>query len=122
LRSDFAFNFNLRRYAKGWIDKGWEKTKALGTVLGPLHPIVGENLAMLKAVSKLDEAGWFTRNRPKLNLLLLLLCGVLRASTRPTLNILLLLLLLLLLRGVLRTSTRRVLGRRTESAPCEHSP
>ena len=32
--------------------------KDLGPVLGPLHPIVGENLAMIKAVSKL--VGCFT--------------------------------------------------------------
>ena len=30
----------------------------LGPVLGPLHPIVGENLAMIKAVSKLDEVSF----------------------------------------------------------------
>ena len=43
---------------KRWITEGWEKTKDLGPVLGPLHPIVGENLAMIKAVSKLDEVSF----------------------------------------------------------------
>ena len=62
-------NFCPNRYASGsygvnvcgydnykkWISDGWERTKELGPVLGPLHPIVGENLKMIKAVSKLDE-------------------------------------------------------------------
>ena len=43
---------------KRWISEGWEKTKDLGPVLGPLHPVVGENLAMIKAVSKLDEVSF----------------------------------------------------------------
>ena len=43
---------------KRWTKEGWEKTKDLGPVLGPLHPIVGENLAMIKAVSKLDEVSF----------------------------------------------------------------
>jgi glutamate-1-semialdehyde 2,1-aminomutase len=43
---------------KRWIQEGWEATKELGPVLGPLHPIVGENLAMIKAVSKLDEVSF----------------------------------------------------------------
>jgi glutamate-1-semialdehyde 2,1-aminomutase len=43
---------------KRWMEEGWEATKNLGPVLGPLHPIVGENLAMIKAVSKLDEVSF----------------------------------------------------------------
>ncbi len=43
---------------KRWISEGWDATKELGPVLGPLHPIVGENLAMIKSVSKLDEVSF----------------------------------------------------------------
>ena len=43
---------------KRWMEAGWRRTKDLGPVLGPLHPIVGENLAMIKAVSKLDEVSF----------------------------------------------------------------
>jgi len=40
---------------KEWITKGWESVKELGPVLGPLHPITAENIALLKSISKLDE-------------------------------------------------------------------
>lgn len=40
---------------KQWIHEGWDLVKDLGPVLGPLHPIVADNLAMLKRVSSMDE-------------------------------------------------------------------
>jgi glutamate-1-semialdehyde 2,1-aminomutase len=40
---------------KEWMEKGLEKVKDLGPVLGPLHPVVAENIALLKSISKLDE-------------------------------------------------------------------
>jgi glutamate-1-semialdehyde 2,1-aminomutase len=40
---------------KEWIEKGWERVKDLGPVLGPLHPVVAENIAMLRTVSHMDE-------------------------------------------------------------------
>ena len=43
---------------KEWMEKGWERVKNLGSVLGPLHPIVAENIALLKSVSKLDEVSF----------------------------------------------------------------
>jgi len=43
---------------KQWMDKGWERVKDLGPVLGPLHPIVAENIALLKSISKLDEVSF----------------------------------------------------------------
>jgi glutamate-1-semialdehyde 2,1-aminomutase len=43
---------------KGWIEKGWERVKELGPVLGPLHPLVAENIALLKSISKMDEASF----------------------------------------------------------------
>jgi glutamate-1-semialdehyde 2,1-aminomutase len=43
---------------KEWIEKGWERVKALGPVLGPLHPVVAENIAMLRRVSRKDEVSF----------------------------------------------------------------
>ncbi|MPY87471.1 MAG: aminotransferase class III-fold pyridoxal phosphate-dependent enzyme [Luteitalea sp.] len=43
---------------KAWIQKGWDRVKDLGPVLGPLHPMVAENIAMLKNVSHLDEVSF----------------------------------------------------------------
>ena len=47
----------FERY-KAWMQQGWEKVKALGPVLGPLHPLVADNIIMLKAISKLDEVSF----------------------------------------------------------------
>ena len=41
----------------GWR-RDWERVQALGPVLGPLHPVVAENIAMLRAVSSLDEVSF----------------------------------------------------------------
>src|SRR5262245_45768776 len=43
---------------KEWIHKGWERVKDLGPVLGPLHPIVADNIAILKTVSNMDEVSF----------------------------------------------------------------
>src|SRR5215467_1509851 len=43
---------------KEWMQKGWERVKDLGPVLGPLHPVVAENIALLKSISKLDEVSF----------------------------------------------------------------
>src|ERR1700719_2149090 len=43
---------------KEWMDKGWERVKDLGPVLGPLHPVVAENIDLLKSISKLDEVSF----------------------------------------------------------------
>jgi glutamate-1-semialdehyde 2,1-aminomutase len=43
---------------KDWIQKGWERVKDLGPVLGPVHPIVAENIKMLKEVSRMDEVSF----------------------------------------------------------------
>ncbi len=47
----------FERY-KGWMLKGWEQVKELGPVLGPLHPVVADNIERLKSVSKLDEVSF----------------------------------------------------------------
>ncbi len=43
---------------KSWIERGWSLVKELGPVLGPLHPIVAENIRMLKTISGLDEVSF----------------------------------------------------------------
>jgi len=43
---------------KVWMEKGWERVKDLGPVLGPLHPVVAENITMLKVVSRMDEVSF----------------------------------------------------------------
>jgi glutamate-1-semialdehyde 2,1-aminomutase len=43
---------------KDWIQKGWDRVKDLGPVLGPLHPVVAENIALLKSISKKDEVSF----------------------------------------------------------------
>src|SRR5262245_55835885 len=43
---------------KEWIHKGWERVKDLGPVLGPLHPIVADNITILKTVSNMDEVSF----------------------------------------------------------------
>ena len=43
---------------KEWMQKGLEKVKDLGPVLGPLHPVVAENIALLKSISKMDEVSF----------------------------------------------------------------
>jgi glutamate-1-semialdehyde 2,1-aminomutase len=43
---------------KQWISRGWEQVKDLGPVLGPLHPVVAENIELLKSISGLDEVSF----------------------------------------------------------------
>jgi glutamate-1-semialdehyde 2,1-aminomutase len=44
----------FERY-KTWIQQGWERVKELGPVLGPLHPVVAENIAWLKSISTMQD-------------------------------------------------------------------
>jgi glutamate-1-semialdehyde 2,1-aminomutase len=43
---------------KEWMARGLERTQDLGLVLGPLHPVVADNIARLKAISGLDEVSF----------------------------------------------------------------
>ena len=43
---------------KDWIQKGWDRVKDLGPVLGPVHPIVADNIRMLRGISGLDEVSF----------------------------------------------------------------
>jgi glutamate-1-semialdehyde 2,1-aminomutase len=55
-----SYGVNVAGYDqyKEWMQKGWEHVRDLGPVLGPLHPLVAENIAMLKSISKLDEVSF----------------------------------------------------------------
>jgi glutamate-1-semialdehyde 2,1-aminomutase len=43
---------------KEWMQRGLDRVKELGPVLGPLHPIVADNIRILKSISKLDEVSF----------------------------------------------------------------
>jgi glutamate-1-semialdehyde 2,1-aminomutase len=47
----------FERY-KEWIERGWDRVKALGPVLGPVHPIVADNIRMLRSISGLDDVSF----------------------------------------------------------------
>src|SRR4030095_16054849 len=47
----------VARY-KEWMARGLESTQDLGLVLGPVHPVVAQNITRLRAISGLDEV-WF---------------------------------------------------------------
>jgi glutamate-1-semialdehyde 2,1-aminomutase len=43
---------------KQWMSKGLDRVRDVGPVLGPLHPLVAENVTLLKAISGLDEVSF----------------------------------------------------------------
>ena len=43
---------------KDWMARGLDRVRDLGPVLGPLHPVVAENIDALRAVSGLDEVSF----------------------------------------------------------------
>jgi len=47
----------VARY-KEWMARGLERTRDLGPVLGPLHPLVGDNITRLRQISGLDEVSF----------------------------------------------------------------
>jgi glutamate-1-semialdehyde 2,1-aminomutase len=47
----------VARY-KDWMARGLERASELGPVLGPLHPMVAENVARLREISGLDEVSF----------------------------------------------------------------
>lgn len=55
-----SYGLNLAGFDhyKEWMEGGLERVKDLGAVLGPLHPIVAENISILKSISKLDEVSF----------------------------------------------------------------
>jgi glutamate-1-semialdehyde 2,1-aminomutase len=43
---------------KDWIQRGWDRVRELGPVLGPIHPLVADNIRMLRHVSGQDEVSF----------------------------------------------------------------
>ena len=43
---------------KEWIDRGWARVRELGPVLGPLHPVLAENVALLRQISGKEEVSF----------------------------------------------------------------
>ncbi|MEZ5559995.1 MAG: aminotransferase class III-fold pyridoxal phosphate-dependent enzyme [Pseudomonadales bacterium] len=43
---------------KQWLDAGWQRVRDLGPVLGPVHPVVAENIDSLKAISGQEEVSF----------------------------------------------------------------
>ena len=58
LTGSYGVNVAGHNRYKEWMQKGWERVKHLGAVLGPLHPVVAENIAILKSISNLDEVSF----------------------------------------------------------------
>lgn len=56
-----SYGVNVAGYDtyKGFIERGWERVKALGpNVLGPVHPIIGDVIKPLRDISGLDEVSF----------------------------------------------------------------
>ena len=55
-----AYGVNVAGYEryKTWMRDGLERVNDLGPALGPLHPVVAENIGILKSISGLDEVSF----------------------------------------------------------------
>ena len=62
LRYDVSGSYGVNVFGydfyKSCMDKGFEKVKQLGPVLGPYHPLIRDNVEKLKAISGLDEVSF----------------------------------------------------------------
>jgi glutamate-1-semialdehyde 2,1-aminomutase len=58
LSGSYGVNVFGYDFYKDCIDKGVERARALGPVLGPLHPVVLDNVRRLREVSGLDEVSF----------------------------------------------------------------
>ena len=55
-----SYGVNLAGYDryKQWLERGWQRVRELGPVLGPLHPLVADNIAALQRISGQDEVSF----------------------------------------------------------------
>eukprot|EP00924_Labyrinthula_sp_SR-Ha-C_P005755 maker-scaffold_14-snap-gene-4.47-mRNA-1 protein AED:0.03 eAED:0.03 QI:181/1/1/1/1/1/3/27/671 len=55
-----SYGVNVCGYEKykEFITEGWKKVDSLGCVLGPLHPLVLDNIRMLRSISKKEEVSF----------------------------------------------------------------
>ena len=57
---DGSYGVNMAGFERynEWMRKGLEQVKDVGPVLGPLHPLMAENILLLKSISGLDEVSF----------------------------------------------------------------
>jgi len=55
-----SYGVNVAGYDtyKGFIERAWQRVRELGPVLGPIHPLVADNIARLKQISGCDEVSF----------------------------------------------------------------
>ena len=55
-----SYGVNVAGYDvyKGCMERGWERAKSLGPVLGPVHPVVKDNIDRLREISGADEVSF----------------------------------------------------------------
>ena len=58
LTGSYGVNVLGYDFYKEAIERGAARVRALGPVLGPYHPLIAENVAMLKEISGLDEVSF----------------------------------------------------------------
>src|SRR5215831_8826091 len=58
LGGSYGVNLFGTDFYKAAIQRGVERARSLGVVLGPYHPIVAENVERLRAISGLDEVSF----------------------------------------------------------------
>jgi len=58
LTGSYGVNLFGYDFYKNCMEKSWDKVKQLGPVLGPYHPLIGDNVEKLKSISGLDEVSF----------------------------------------------------------------
>jgi len=58
LTGSYGVNVFGYDFYKECLERGQERVKELGPVLGPYHPVIADNVARLKAISGLDEVSF----------------------------------------------------------------
>ncbi len=58
LTGSYGVNLFGYDFYKDCMEKAWDKVKQLGPVLGPYHPLIGDNVEKLKSISGLDEVSF----------------------------------------------------------------
>jgi len=54
----YGVNLLGHDFYKSCVERGWQRVREVGTVLGPYHPLVASNVARLRAISGLDEVSF----------------------------------------------------------------
>jgi glutamate-1-semialdehyde 2,1-aminomutase len=58
LAGSYGVNLFGYDFYKSCIERGWERVRDLGPVLGGYHPVVADNVSRLKAISGMDEVSF----------------------------------------------------------------